>query len=574
MCLNFRCAGIETTQVEGYVKHSKYEPGDDVGCGKFAGAWTAILINGAWHVAHIRWCTKEGGGVNHAEFYFLTNPEEFIYTHFATEPKWQLLARPVSLQEFTQMAYLEPHFFECQLRLKSHRGCVVSAPEGVTRIELGIPPNAVYEFKCHLYICTERNIQLSIYKGEELKRLVFMDVHEGTLNCTVEFPVSGKFKLELYCANKAVSDTYFRVCKYAINAEKAKPNARYCPANSRPQWGPSHDMAAVGLKPITHKRGMVHVEKGELEMRFGAEKDIEVLPKVHSSSRTADDMDSFVIYWIEDKKVVLVVKLPEAGDYALNLYAKERGENEGGNLPKVCSYLISTDRPAMDASPFVLSGNGQLGATNNFYALRMKAVSQPSPYVVDPKNGQMDFLFDTPVPCDLLVQLFLCKDKIERVMEGFAFIDKRADKATVMARFPEKGNYKLTIYGKKKNKDGSYPVAFVYFIIVSEPIGDCCQFPKAYNSWSDDCELAEPDFRNPLSVDKTISFAVKVPEAENVAVIHPTNGWTFLTKDKDQMWKGNVSTGSEAGKVIQLAARFGDGSGSHDILLDFKVRNI
>jgi len=585
--------------VEGYIKHAEYQPGDDVGSRKFEGIWTAILIDGAWHLADIHWCSKKVSGVDPGEWkllndngkgardvkkekrdihykydesYFLTNPEQFIYSHFPKEPKWQLLARPVSFEEFTQMAKLEPHFFEYQLRLKSHRRCVEPAPEGTIQIELGIPPDADYQFMYRLWISNKGNEKVSKYRDKELRQFVFMEEYDGTLSCTVESPVPGKFKLELFCNDNAVSDTYFLVCTYVINAEKAKQNARYYPANSRLQWGPSHDLEAVGLKPITHKRGKIHTDKGELEMRFRAKKDVSVIPELYSNTRTADNMKGFVIQWAEDKNIVLSMKFPEAGDYALNLYAKEKEDNESDGLPNVCSYLISTDRPSTDASPFFVSGNGRLGAEDNFDALSMKAVSQPSAYVKAPKTGQMDFVFSTPIPCDLRAELILCRDNKEQNMEGFTFIDKRIDKATVKARFPEKGNYKLNIYGKEKNKSGSCPLVFTYFVIVNEPMSDCCQFPKTHSSWTDGCELIEPDVGNPLYTDKTIPFAVKIPEAQDVAVVHPTAGWTHLTKDDQKMWRGNVNTGSEAGKDIQLYASFSKESKSHSILLEFKVR--
>ena len=34
------------------------------------------------------------------DFYFLTDPEEFIYTHLPHEEEWQLLVRPVLRHEF------------------------------------------------------------------------------------------------------------------------------------------------------------------------------------------------------------------------------------------------------------------------------------------------------------------------------------------------------------------------------------------------------------------------------------------------------------------------------------------
>jgi len=813
------------------------------------GIWTAILINGTWHLADVDWGSKGINGVNeewelvddngkgarefmkpkrkityeYDEFYFLTNPEQFIYTHFPNETKWQLLARPVTLEEFSQMAILHSHFFEYELHFKSHKRCVESAPEGYIKIELEFPPYSDYRFRYRLWI-SKGNKNLFMYKDKKLQRFAFMEVHDGTVCCTIEFPVSGKYKIEFLCNDNTVSDTYFHVCEYTINAEKAQNNARFYPESSCPHWGPSHDLEAVGLTPISHKRGMVYLNKEEMEMSFSAEKNVTILTKLQSNTLNVEIMKGYVVHWFADNKVILKMRFPEVGDYVLNIFAKEN-DDENDGLSNVCSYLISTDHTAMDKSPFFVSGNVQLGANLNFDMLRMKAVSHPTPFIVDPKNGQMDFSFETPTPCDLTAELILCRDNKEQKMEGFTFIVKKIGEAaitarfpekgnytlnlygkeknndglchlvfvyfilinnepavdkspffmagngcsqlgandnfdrlcmkadshptpyivdpkngqmdfsfetpipcdltaelilcrdnkehkmegftfivkkigeatitarfpekgnytlnlygkekskdelyhlvfvyfivinnepavdkspffmaengcgqlgandnfdtlcmkavshptpyivdpkngqmqlsfetpipcnltaklilcrdnkeqqiegftfivkkigdvTIMARFPEKGNYMLEIYGKQKNKDGPCYLAFVYLIVVHQPMSDCYQFPKTFNPWTDGCELLQPAVGSPLFTDQTIPFVVKVPEAHDVAVIHPTAGWTHLTKDNQQMWRGDVNTGSEAGQIIQLFAGFDAKSNSYSQLLEFKV---
>ena len=40
------------------------------------------------------------------EFYFFTDPDEFIYNHLPQDEGWQLLARPVTKDEFQVLANL------------------------------------------------------------------------------------------------------------------------------------------------------------------------------------------------------------------------------------------------------------------------------------------------------------------------------------------------------------------------------------------------------------------------------------------------------------------------------------
>lgn len=51
------------------------------------------------------------------DFYFLTDPEEFIYTHFPDEEQWQLLEAPIPLEEFEKRVFKTSAFFNMGLRL-------------------------------------------------------------------------------------------------------------------------------------------------------------------------------------------------------------------------------------------------------------------------------------------------------------------------------------------------------------------------------------------------------------------------------------------------------------------------
>ena len=70
-------------------------------------------------------------------FYFLTDPEEFIFTHFPDEESWQLLARPVSKQEAQHMPCLSPDFFRYGLILHAPSKCAIQCDTGEVTIELG-----------------------------------------------------------------------------------------------------------------------------------------------------------------------------------------------------------------------------------------------------------------------------------------------------------------------------------------------------------------------------------------------------------------------------------------------------
>ncbi|ELT98198.1 hypothetical protein CAPTEDRAFT_136630, partial [Capitella teleta] len=79
------------------------------------------------------------------DHYFLTDPEAFIYTNFPLGEEWQLLARPVTRQEFNQLACLHSGFFMAGFTLESHRKNTVESPNGEVDIVVGIMNKNIHQ---------------------------------------------------------------------------------------------------------------------------------------------------------------------------------------------------------------------------------------------------------------------------------------------------------------------------------------------------------------------------------------------------------------------------------------------
>jgi len=56
-------------------------------------AWNAVRIDSTWHLMDITW--GSGNDQEEVEHYFLTNPENMIYSHLPANPMWQLLDCPI-----------------------------------------------------------------------------------------------------------------------------------------------------------------------------------------------------------------------------------------------------------------------------------------------------------------------------------------------------------------------------------------------------------------------------------------------------------------------------------------------
>ena len=68
---------------------------------------------------------------------------------------------------------------------------------------------------------------------------------------------------------------------------------------------------------------MIEAEGGVVELRFKADKDVEILHELHSNTRDKDTLTQYMVHRWEGDEVIINLKLPDSGDYALNLFAKD-----------------------------------------------------------------------------------------------------------------------------------------------------------------------------------------------------------------------------------------------------------
>jgi hypothetical protein len=114
-----RAAGFEVAVVSGFAKGVGYSAGAHLTT-SLHHAWNAVKVRGEWKLLDCTWgagALDERGEYVPAfdAFYFFTPPEQFIYSHFPNDPRWQLLREPLTRRAFEDLAMLKPAFFTCGL---------------------------------------------------------------------------------------------------------------------------------------------------------------------------------------------------------------------------------------------------------------------------------------------------------------------------------------------------------------------------------------------------------------------------------------------------------------------------
>jgi hypothetical protein len=79
-------------------------------------AWNAVRLEGKWWLLDATWGAGSVGDrqfvKRFSEHYFLTPPERLIFTHLPGEARWQLLARPLTAEEFAAQPRVDAALFE------------------------------------------------------------------------------------------------------------------------------------------------------------------------------------------------------------------------------------------------------------------------------------------------------------------------------------------------------------------------------------------------------------------------------------------------------------------------------
>ena len=109
----------------------------------------------------------------------------------------QLLARPVTEEEFREMAYLKESFFELGMTYVSHPKCLVESDNsGTVVFEFGLDSNK----QCLFYTESYKSAQdpaLNTVEGFTFDQFCTLENLQDKLRVTISFPRIGRYKFEL-----------------------------------------------------------------------------------------------------------------------------------------------------------------------------------------------------------------------------------------------------------------------------------------------------------------------------------------------------------------------------------------
>lgn len=577
---NLMCkhAQIPSATISGHSKGIGYNVGDPLTASTH-NMWNAVLLGEDWYLIDVHWASRKVSGVEAEEwqpvdfnrqkneeiphdvyefdeFYFLTDPEEFIYSHFPDKEVWQLLARPLTLPEFQKVILLKPKFFQFDLKVKSHPWCTLKSVDGAVNIEINTNREDL-SFSYELYRSTKVDCG-----QERLQKYLFLERNPEEKKVCVEirFPTTGKFKAEIY--GKDSKSKFEWLCSYVLYCEKPEANCMPLPTNLRSEWGPGVDIKKTGVIPLTHMRGKIFVDSVETEIKFKLDYNVDMIAQLMRVDEK--NLDRYILLGMLDDIATVNVRIPQKGQYALCLFAKTDPSEK--QFVNICNYLVCCMEDFGEVDPYPQTNNSRVGPLEIFHKLGLKMIDPLPGLTTVSQDGMYTFSVLVPQEIDYFPRMtFHAKEDFS----DYAGWYRCGENVTFNLRFPKPGFYKFSLFAKSGNNEGGYPEVLCIVLEVPWPMTNCLPFPKRFSSYKDSYQIFSPNKRL-LAIGKTEKVKVSLSDADEVAFIEGET-WTHLQKNEDDCtWQGQIIPTGTA-EIVSMAAKLSKSEGSFSAIMSFEV---
>ena len=113
-------AGVPAVEINGYAKGYGYTEGKTYS--RTNHAWNAVEIEEEWYFIDTTWAAGFVNGRDFnkrlEEFWFLTPPDQYIFSHLPKDPQWQLLDQVISKERFEELPNLKGQLFKLGITSK------------------------------------------------------------------------------------------------------------------------------------------------------------------------------------------------------------------------------------------------------------------------------------------------------------------------------------------------------------------------------------------------------------------------------------------------------------------------
>ncbi|XP_061438940.1 uncharacterized protein LOC133363690 [Rhineura floridana] len=553
-------AGLTCVEVSGYGRGAGYSQGQSCLQKKSNHMWNAVKLDTQWFLLDACW----GAGLvdvekrlfipRHEDFFFLTDPEDFIESHYPDEPEWQLIQPPISLQVFEGRAFKSPAFFKLQLILLSPDTSVLHTDRGAATVSLASTHSTEFTYQL-LKLCHDNS------KEDIGKTHGMLTMSYKRMALKVFLPSEGLFELQIFARPSDSRKPYSWVCSFHVECLESSCKVEL-PENPFPFWGLHPKAREFGIEECNWEEDVTVATTGTLKLALQTQ-----WPLLATYELVHPDLDNALsskclVSQVQEEKLSCHVLCPFVGYYRLSAFVKGIGEEEfknAANFLICCSGSINHN----ELFPLGLSPHCGSGISSQWRGLSNPSHTNP---IINTKKGRCTITFHTQPGFE--VTATLSKDKITNntyPMERYVLVTHLENKVSVSILIPESGVYKVSLYGRDtESKEFTHVCDYVVRCFASL---QWLPFPRAYSLWRRGCVLLQPR-TGVLQEESWVRFRIRMPGAYSAHVVGHSRMELKLGQSK--VWEGDVYTGL-AGTTLKVAVKFSRESPSMDVVLLFNV---
>jgi hypothetical protein len=178
---------IECSEISGYAKQAFLKPGEELK--QSPHAWNSIVLDQYTYLIDPTWGAGGRDNENKLEdFYFLTSPEEFIYTHYCNG--YQLLQPEISKEDFLSLPLMKSTYYRLGLTLLSPKQGLNEINQNLFKIVIRAPEDVdlLLQLKVN-NIEYPRNLHTFCQRDE---------TQSDVFNCYITPPLNGLYEVAIF----------------------------------------------------------------------------------------------------------------------------------------------------------------------------------------------------------------------------------------------------------------------------------------------------------------------------------------------------------------------------------------
>ncbi|KAL3865452.1 hypothetical protein ACJMK2_042840 [Sinanodonta woodiana] len=334
-------------------------------CQRLDNSWNGVYVSNGWRLVFPLWACRavvghvkegfvqieEGGKAVRKrklpekgndvqqlnEYYFLTNPEVFIFNCFPNEESWQLLETPWTIQTFADVPYCRQTYFENEVSITSSFKCRLQTVSGECTVAVKGKKEDVFSYKLYY---NEKESTKPISEELQLQRYILKKHEKSNVEFTFRCPQAGVYKLDIVGGKTTTLQS--DLCSFKITCDAPKLDCQPLPVSPEIGFGPSYLMEKMGVKAESHTTAIVRIQAfEEITMTFTCIINVSVETSLVHNSLDAEELKRLLTQTVENKNITVRIRIIQKGEYVLQMFAKTQDPSQDNQ--NICNYLLTSE---------------------------------------------------------------------------------------------------------------------------------------------------------------------------------------------------------------------------------------